>query len=362
MPNSISSDSMNSDDDSITAAVRDLHDISPEDETIVVESTSNRLVDSLEITKHGPGHPLKPKEVPLPLNVSISYTLIMFSYLEMKKPKARRSGEPVIIKLSNDKPFDTLKAQVLKSISEALKPKKLAYDDYKVTFTVAWHQTSSLSLKKQSEYDHMLKCVLKMKAPAAKILVKALKKPNPPMTSGDSDASQGTNSDSDGNTRKKKKKKKKKKKDPSELPLNVKFAAQMKLLQNQYMCNKPGCLSSAALAAKPPITTIEKPPNHKEFDGLSSNLFTQSAPSASNALTINFNVPNDFFSFLQPAATPNPPLPAAPADHIANTIDIPLLSISARPGPDLSLADFCVTFELSQEILTKLADNGYTGT
>ncbi|KAG0692142.1 hypothetical protein DFH29DRAFT_1009282 [Suillus ampliporus] len=334
MPNSISSDSMNSDDDSITAAVRDLHDISPEDETIVVESTSDKLVDSLEITKHGPGHPLKPKEVPLSLNVSISYTLVMFSYLEMKKPKARRSGEPVIIKLSNDKP---------------LIPSRPKYSK----------------------------------------------------TSGDSDASQGTNSDSDGNTRKKKRKKKKKK-DPSELPLNVKFAAQMKLLQNQYMCNKPGCLSSgycyilpdnnthftlshqhlsvwaAALAAKPPITTIEKPPNHKEFDGLSSNLLsdtalliqhrlaernsTQSAPSASNAPTINFNVPNDFFSFLQPAATPNPPLPAAPADHIANTIDIPLLSISARPGPDLSLADFCVTFELLQEILTKLADNGYMET
>lgn len=97
----------------------------------------------------------------------------------MKKPKAKRSGEPAIIKLSNNEPFDTLRAQVLKCISEALKPKKLAYDDYKVTFTVARHQTSSLSLKKQSEYDHMLECVLKMKAPAAKIVVEALKKPDP---------------------------------------------------------------------------------------------------------------------------------------------------------------------------------------
>jgi hypothetical protein len=34
--------------------------------------------------------------------VSISYTLVMFSYSEMKKPKAKRSGEPAIIKLSND--------------------------------------------------------------------------------------------------------------------------------------------------------------------------------------------------------------------------------------------------------------------
>jgi hypothetical protein len=176
----------------------------------------------------------------------------------------------------------------------------------------------------------------------------------------------------------------------------------MKLLQNRYTCNKPGCLSSgycyilpdnnahftlshrhlsvwaAALAAKPPITTIEKPPNHKEFDGLSSNLLSdtapliqrrlaernnaQAAPSASNTPTINFNVPNDFFSFLRPATGPNLLLYAAPTDHVSNTIDAPLLSVSARPGPDLPLADFCAAFELSQDIHAKLADNGYTGT
>ncbi|KAG2069985.1 hypothetical protein BDR04DRAFT_1201343 [Suillus decipiens] len=296
-----------------------------------MEPTFDELVDSLEITKHKPGCPLKPKvtysfaidseylkadcktlSVHLPLVVSISYTLIMFSYTEMKKPKVKRSGEPAIIKLSNNEPFDTLKAQILKCISEALKPKKLAYNDYKITFTVAQHQTSSLSLKKQSEYDHMLECVLKIKAPAAKIIVEALKKPDPLMPkkkrkhgndlSGDSDASQGTDSESNSNTRKKKKKKVREKKDPSELPLNIELLAQMKLLQNQYACNKPGCLSSgycyilpdnsahfthshwhisvwaAALAAKPPITTIEKPPNHKEFNGLSSNLLSDTAP------------------------------------------------------------------------------------
>jgi hypothetical protein len=102
----------------------------------------------------------------------------MFSYSEMKKVKAQRSGETAIIKLSNDKPFDTLKAQILKCISEALKPKKLAYDDYRITFTVARHQTSPLSLKKESEYEHLLECVLKMKAPTVKILIEASRKPD----------------------------------------------------------------------------------------------------------------------------------------------------------------------------------------
>ncbi|KAG1842422.1 hypothetical protein F4604DRAFT_1938803 [Suillus subluteus] len=74
MTNSISSDSMDSDDDSIMAAVRHQYDISPEDETIVVEPTSE--LESPENEKRGPGRPPKPKEVPPPPhNISISYTL-----------------------------------------------------------------------------------------------------------------------------------------------------------------------------------------------------------------------------------------------------------------------------------------------
>lgn len=35
-----------------------------------------------------------------------------------------------------------------------------------------------------------------------------------------------------------------KKLEPKELPLNVELTAQIKLLQNRHMCNKPGCLMS----------------------------------------------------------------------------------------------------------------------
>jgi hypothetical protein len=60
MTNSISSNSIDSDDDSTTAAVRDQYDTSPEDETIVVEPTSE--LESPENEKRGPGRPPKPKE------------------------------------------------------------------------------------------------------------------------------------------------------------------------------------------------------------------------------------------------------------------------------------------------------------
>ncbi|KAJ8583177.1 hypothetical protein M405DRAFT_867244 [Rhizopogon salebrosus TDB-379] len=123
------------------------------DETIVAEQVSEP--EPSEIEKRGPGCPPKLKEGPPP----------------------PRFSQYRIPKLSNDKPFDTLKAQVLKRISEALKPKKLAYNDYRITFTVARRQTSSLSLKKESEYEHLLECVLKTKAPAVRILIEASRKP-----------------------------------------------------------------------------------------------------------------------------------------------------------------------------------------
>ncbi|KAJ8589759.1 hypothetical protein M405DRAFT_861920 [Rhizopogon salebrosus TDB-379] len=179
----------------------------------------------------------------------------------MKKPKTKRSEETAIIKLSQVEPFDTLKAQVLKCISEALKPKKLDYDDYKIVFTINRHQTAPLSLKKPAEYEHLVECAIKMKTPAVKLLIEALKDSTSTASrkkrksgsdadtdgdgakaSGDSDTSRGS---SDSNNQKRKKNKKKKKKlEPKELPLNVELTAQIKLLQNRYTCNKPGCLTS----------------------------------------------------------------------------------------------------------------------
>ncbi|KAG1814990.1 hypothetical protein EV424DRAFT_1541216 [Suillus variegatus] len=288
---------------------------------------------------------------PAPQNVTISYSLVMYSFEQMKKPKMKRSEKTAIIKLYQDKPFDTLKAQILKCISKSLKPKKLKYDDYKIMFTILRHQTAPLSLKKTAEYEHLVECAVRMKTPAVKLLIEALKdqtaskkqKNSNPEGDGakasDSDTSQSSGSDSGSQ---KAKKKKKKKKLVKELPLNIKLSAQIKLLQNRYTCNKPGCLMSgycyilpdnnahftlshrhlsmwaAALAAKPPITILDKPPNH------SSNLLSNSAPLI----------------------------------HA----DMPVLSVSARPGPDLSFVNFCAAYDLSPDIHTKLTENGYMGT
>ncbi|KAG1884553.1 hypothetical protein F4604DRAFT_1918984 [Suillus subluteus] len=401
--------SMPEDDDMLQSSSMD----SGKQVTVVADGDPDKSEPVEVLDKRGPGRPRKQKEAPpAPQNAMISYSLVMYSFEQMKKPKTKRSEETAIIKLYQDEPFDTLKAQILKCISESLKPKKLDYDDYKIMFTVLRHQTAPLSLKKTAEYEHLVECAVRMKTPAVKLLIEALKdqtaskkrKNGDPEGDGakasDSDTSQSSGSNSDSQ---KGKKKKKKKKLVKELPLNIELSAQIKLLQNRYTCNKPGCLTSgycyilldnnahftlshqhlsvwaAALAAKPPITTLDRPPNHKEFDTLSSNLLSKSAPliqrrlaeqnaaqstpdpPASTVPTINFNLPNDIFSFLRPASAPLPTTPGQ-TNALVNSADMPVLPVSARPGPDLSLANFCAVYDLSPDIHAKLTENGYTGT
>lgn len=111
---------------------------------------------------------------------TISYTIIMYSYREMKKPKSKRNEESAILKLGSDEPFDTFKGQLLATINETLKPKWIRFEDYKITFTVPRHQTSPLSLKKDSEYAHLVECACKTKSPVVKIFIEGVKEPMAP--------------------------------------------------------------------------------------------------------------------------------------------------------------------------------------
>lgn len=84
-------------------------------------------------------------------------------------------------------------------------------------------------------------------------------------------------------------------------------------------------------------------------------------PPASTVPTINFNLPNDIVSFLRPASAPLQTTPGQ-TNALVNSADMPVLPVSARPGPDLSLANFCAVYDLSPDIHAKLTENGYTGT
>lgn len=130
-------------DDSISMVADDDLQYSPStndsgEQTIVVEESLEP--ETLDIEKRGPGRPRKQKEgmtealhvscrsvshwcislAPPLQNMLISYTLVMYSFAQMKKPKMKRSEETAIIKLSQDEPFDTLKAQILNEIPSCI--------------------------------------------------------------------------------------------------------------------------------------------------------------------------------------------------------------------------------------------------
>lgn len=91
----------------------------------------------------------------------------------MKKAKSSRTPERSdIVDLRSDKPFDTLKAQVLVKIADILNPNQLKYDDYNITFTVPRKITNPLPLDSAAKYQHLVTHALQIKTmPSAKIAV-----------------------------------------------------------------------------------------------------------------------------------------------------------------------------------------------
>lgn len=88
-------------------------------------------------------------------------------------PKARR-GHPELepFKLNNDEPYDTLRAQILRTIDKLVSPPKINWEDYDITYTVPRQQTTPMKLNNEDKYAHLVECALKIKAnPCVKILV-----------------------------------------------------------------------------------------------------------------------------------------------------------------------------------------------
>jgi hypothetical protein len=78
---------------------------------------------------------------------------------------------------------------------------------------------------------------------------------------------------------------------------------------------------------------------------------------------INFNIPPDLFGPFRAHAIGEVHVPPGLAQAPAATADQgALIPAGAKPGPDLSLDDFCTCYSLSDDIRKKLDVNGYTGT
>jgi len=87
---------------------------------------------------------------------------------------------------------------------------------------------------------------------------------------------------------------------------------------------------------------------------------------------INFNIPPKVVNLLRPQAVPATPEPTnllAPAPSIVPYIPVPayggttgmLIPGDRVPGPDMTLAEFCLAHRLTDGVRNKLEENGYSG-
>lgn len=118
------------------------------------------------------------------------------------------------------------------------------------------------------------------------------------------------------------------------------------------------------------IATVEKPPNHEAFQGLSVSARAKSSPLLERRLRDIKAVQNSALAMTMPVIhvhMPSGPDQDTPAST-GSTSSAPrpanaerLLS-AGKMGIDLSIDDFCKLYDLSSNILARLKENGYEKT
>ncbi|KAJ7024997.1 hypothetical protein C8F04DRAFT_1400862 [Mycena alexandri] len=297
-----------------------------------------------------------------------------------------------LIYMTNDEPFDTLKAQILVRIAAVYAPDKLNFDDYNVSFTVPRLVKDAIGLDAQS-YTHLLKNAQKMDDPAVKILIDP--KPDRLPTNPDKENEQHISKQGG-------KAKKASTQVPREdriLPANAALNEKIGILRARWACPNPGgpCGSDFCFV-KPdgeghfPLShehfnvwgvswlkgsnfaDENKPPNDKLFDGISTDSLgarspllqrrlelqnQRNAPPAPSMPQITINLPDMMRQQFQPP----PPLPLQPALPALTHESVPMLVPHPLvPGPKLDINVFCQNYNLDPEIAARFLEHKYRTT
>ena len=105
----------------------------------------------------------------------VTYNLAIFTTSERTKELKKRNGKNTFMKLDDDEPFNTWKAQLLVRIDKILQPEKLDFNHYEVNFTIAHISTAPMLISCEEEYKDMLERLGKSKNPVCNILVQELR-------------------------------------------------------------------------------------------------------------------------------------------------------------------------------------------
>ncbi|KAI6033701.1 hypothetical protein PISMIDRAFT_25717 [Pisolithus microcarpus 441] len=115
---------------------------------------------------------LESTELTTAMPMKILYNILMFPASEAKKDDIKkRKGLNSYFKLESNMPFDTWKAQLLVWICDKMKPAKISFNNYDVSFAVQCVYPTPLSISSDEDYTLLLEHVQKAKEPAAVVYV-----------------------------------------------------------------------------------------------------------------------------------------------------------------------------------------------
>jgi hypothetical protein len=153
---------------------------------------------------------------------NLTYMVLVFSADEMKKVQSKRVAKSYTLQLDTSEPWDTMRAQLLSKIDNALQPRPLDFTLFDISFAIPRIVPKpGMPLETEASYSILLQRVCKIKEPPIISISICQKRA----------AGQGQQEDLHD-------KGKKKTRDPTMLSGNVKKNENLKALRERWVCPK----------------------------------------------------------------------------------------------------------------------------
>ncbi|KAG2344341.1 hypothetical protein BDR05DRAFT_1018672 [Suillus weaverae] len=274
---------------------------------------------------------ISPSDPPASIKEVMFITSIT-SAAEMKKPASKRTSRNQTFALNLDEPWDTMKAQMLIKISDALNPGLLSHEDYEISWFIPHVLPKpGLSLLNEKDFDVLVKQAANLKGNNPTINVTIIQKENHELKENEAVIEPTVNE-----------KAKKRKEAAAILPGNQNKIANIQSLREHWICKKSDaacpsthCYVDSSMDEHLPLNakqfdcwasamlkddrtaTLEKPPHHKLFDVRKISPVLQRRKDSQNtqvpspsAPVFNFTIGNEVLDIFRPQL---PAVAAAPA-------------------------------------------------
>ena len=198
--------------------------------------------------------------------------VLVFSADEMKKVQSKRVAKLYTLQLDTGEPWDTMQAQLLSNINNALQPRPLDFTQFDISFTIPCIVPKpGMPLETEASYSILLRHVCKAKEPPI-ISISICQKG---AAGQQEDPNNANNS-----------KGKKKSHDPATLPGNIKKNENMKALRDRWVYPKKqaSCLGVHCFVNEDEGST-HLPLSHERLDCWAAAMVSTCAYMSSDLLT-----------------------------------------------------------------------------